>query len=156
MPSYQFQTEDFALSSDGVHLLRNQFNFKTIGYNDIRQARIERSVEIRNAPAIFCIGILLVAFAFYQTRWVVWLFNDPRTFHIDIISIVLPIIPLLLGSYCLYASIRKGPVLRLEEGSRVHKLRLRPVVKKNLTAELERYMGAQLGPAFQVDRSALE
>jgi hypothetical protein len=156
MPAYQFQTEDFALSPDGVHLLRNQFNFKTIAYKEIRQARIERSVEIRNAPVIFCIGILLVAFAFYQTRWVIWLFNDPRTFHIDITSILLPIIPLLLGSYCLYVSVRKGPVLRLQEGTRVHKLRLRPAVKENLTAELERCMAAQLGPAFEVDRSALE
>lgn len=155
MAPYQFQTEDFALSPQGVHLLRNQYNFRTIAYENIREARIERSTEIRNAPVIFSIGIAMIAFAFYQTRWVMERFTDSRPGPISDLSILLPVIPFLLGAWCLYAAIRKGPILRLEEGNRIHKLRLRSAVKRKLTTELEDCLRKYLGPAFRVDQASL-
>ncbi|HWK08349.1 MAG TPA: hypothetical protein VNS58_32205 [Puia sp.] len=153
MSLYLYQLEDFALSDSGVHLLRNQFNFRTIGYAEIEMATIERSTEIRNAPLTLLFGILLICFSFYQCRWIVELFTNPQEHTIYIESIVLPIIPAFLGVYCTYIALKKGPVLKLEEGKKKHKLRLRSLAKNNLSFEFERYLNKQLGTKLQVDIS---
>jgi hypothetical protein len=150
MTLYQFQFEDFALSEDGIHLLRNRFNFKTIKYADVKLASVKNTTEIKNAPIVMILGIAMVCFAFYQTRWVIGLFNDPKVYHIYIESIVLPIIPAVLGVYCIYIAARKGPVLLLDEGAKKHKLRLRAVIKNNLVDDFEKYLAGQLGARFVV------
>ena len=155
MSQYQFQSDDFGLSDNGVHLLRSQFNFKTIRYEEVKRATIERSSEIKNAPLILLFGVLLVCFAFYQARWVVELFTTPSTQSIYIESIVLPVIPAFLGIYCIYTALRKGPVLRLEEGGKEHKLRLRSIFRNELAFEFEKYLSRQLGPKLSVDRSMM-
>lgn len=155
MSPYQFQSEDFALSPTGVHLLRNGFNFKTIAYEDIRQASIQRSAEIRNAPVVLIIGILLVTFAFYQCRWVIELFEDPHTYQIDIETILLPFIPAALGIYCIYAALRRSPVLIVKEAGRTYRLRLRATVKESQTAEMERLLKTYLVSTLEIDPSVM-
>ncbi len=152
MSIYQFQSEDFALSDSGIHLLRNRFNFKTIPYEEIKNAAIEKTTEIKNAPIILVLGVLMVCFSFYQCLWVVELFTNPQLHPISIEAIVLPIIPAFLGVYCMYIALKKGPVLTLEEGNKKHKLRLRSVVKNNLTLEFEKYLNSKLGIRLLVDR----
>jgi len=150
MNPYQFQSEDFALSADGVHLLRNRYNFKTITYDEINEAVIERSAEIRNAPVTLILGILMVLFAFYQSRWVIGLFIHPEgTIYIE--SIVLPVIPAFLGIYCIYIAIRKGPMLRLETETKSHKMRLRSFFKNDQSIELEKYLAQHLGSRLCVN-----
>ena len=105
MSLYQFQFEDFALSDGGVHLLRNKFNFKTIRYEEIKIATIERSAEIKNASLTLLLGISLICFSIYQSRYIVELFTNPQVHNIYIETIVLPIIPTFLGIYCIYAAV---------------------------------------------------
>src|SRR5215475_14273916 len=59
MPPYHLQSEDFALSDEGVHLLRSGFNFKTIPYNEIKQATLRRDVEIKRPLIILCLGLAM-------------------------------------------------------------------------------------------------
>ena len=145
MSLYQFQLEDFALSDSGVHLLRNGFNFKTISYNDVTMAYVDKTTEIKNAALVMILGAAMVCFAFYQSRWVIGLFTDPKVWRINMESILLPVIPAFLGIYCIYTAARKGPVLILEEGTRKYRLRLRAVVKTNVATDLEKYLTRQLG-----------
>jgi hypothetical protein len=153
MSIYKFQLEDFALSDEGVHLLRNQFNFRTVGYNQINRATIERSTEIKNAPLILAIGISLVCFSFYQSRWIINSFTNPEVHRIYIETIVLPIIPAFVGIYCIYISLKKAPILKLEEGSRKYKLRLKSVIKNNQAFEFANYLNQHLGSKVNVDAS---
>jgi len=153
MSQYQYQFGDFALSDSGVHLLRSRFNYKTLRYDEITDATIKRTTEIKNAAVILVFGIALVGFAFFQGRMVIGLFNDPEVGHIYIESIVLPIIPAFLGIYCIYIGLRKGPVLILEEGGRKYKLRLRSAVKKGVADEFERYLNLRLGRRLVVAES---
>src|ERR1700733_8471085 len=97
MSPYQFQLQDFALSDNGVHLLRNRFNFKTIKYEEIKSATIKKTTEIRNASLILAFGIALLCFAFYQCRWIVELFTNPQVYKIYIETIIIPIFPAFLG-----------------------------------------------------------
>ena len=153
MSIYKFQLEDFALSDQGVHLLRNQFNFKTIGYDQINRATIERSTEIKNAPLILAIGISLVCFSFYQSRWIIDSFTNPEVHRIYIETIVLPIIPAFVGIYCLYISLKKGPLLKLEESNKKHKLRIKAVIKNNQAFEFGNFLHQHLASKINVDES---
>ena len=145
MTPYQFQFEDFALSDEGVHLLRNRFNFKTIAYDQIETAIVDRRTEIKNALLVFILGAVMLCFAFYQSRWVFQLFNDPHTYKIYIESIVIPLFPAALGIYCIYIALRKGPVLILKEQGETHTLRLRTAVKKGLAFDCEKFLIRHLG-----------
>lgn len=153
MSLYHFQFEDFALSDKGVHLLRNRFNFKTITYGQISKAIVTRSAEIRNAVLILILGVAMVCFAFYQSRWVIGLFNDPQVYHIYIESLILPIVPACLGIYCIYSALRKGPILILKEGKKTYRLRLRAAVRKGQGYDFESYLDKQLGARLFIAES---
>ena len=152
MNPYHYQSEDFALSDDGVHLLRNRYNYKTIAYSEVEKATIRRAVEVKNSPVLLALGTIFLAFAFYQSRWVIDLFNDPTVYHIYIESIVLPVLPAAIGVYCLYTGLRKGPVLLLSIGNSVQKLRLRSLYKQGVMPDVEKYLDRKLGRELIVER----
>jgi hypothetical protein len=144
MLPYHFQSEDFALSEDGIHLLRNKFNFKTISYDQVTNATMQKAVEIKRPMVILVAGILMLVFAVKQILWVFWMFNNPHESRIYIESIVVPVIPGLLGIYCVYSAIRKGPVLTVAADKATYKLRLRAIEKGNQLPELTKYLDAKL------------
>lgn len=153
---YYFELEDFAVSGTSIHLLRNRFNFKTIDYNEIEAASVERGPEFRNGPIIMLLGIALVCFAFYQSMWIVDLFNDHELYTIHINSILLPVIPGFLGIYCLYTALRRGPLLVLQKGNRIYRLRLRSAVRDNSIGELGAFLSEKLGTPLPMDAALLK
>jgi len=48
MNNYDFTSKDFALSAEGVHLLRNGFNHKTISFYDVEKATFKRAADTKN------------------------------------------------------------------------------------------------------------
>jgi len=154
MNPYQFQFEEFALSEEGVHLLRNGFNYKTVYYRETQNATLTKAIEIKNAPVIFALGVLMLLFAFYQSRWVLYLFTDTN-YDIYIESIILPLIALSFGIYCIYTPLRKGPVLLLDDGTSSYKLRLRAVYKSKMAGGVENYLRDRLGPKYVRSSTAL-
>jgi len=150
MTPYQFQSEDFALSDTGIHLLRNKFNFKTISYDEVTKASILRGSEIKRPLIILLLGIAMIVFAIKQSLYVYWLFTNPRAYTIYIESIVIPVIPAALGIYCLFSALKKAPVFKLEDGKMSHKLRLRSFLKNNQYPELRSYLNTKLGPRLYV------
>ncbi len=119
-------------------------------------AYVDRTTEIKNTAVVMILGVAMVCFAFYQSRWVIGLFTDPGVYQISIESILLPIIPAFLGIYCIYTSAKKGPVLIVEEGTRKYKLRLHTVVKNNLASDFEDYLTRQLGARLAIAKSMIE
>jgi hypothetical protein len=148
MTSYDIESTDFALSSDGVHLLRNKFNYKTINFDDIDKATFTKSAETRNVMLALTVGVLLVAFAIYNGIGVYENFHDPLVRHIYIESIVLPILPLLAGSYCIYMAIRKVPLLMIYTKSEKYKLSLKGIIKSGRMDMLKVYLNQKLGTRF--------
>jgi len=156
MNTYDFEATDFALSIQGVHLLRSGFNYKTIEYLDIDKATIKRTREIKNVFLSMIFGFFLLAFAILQTLNVINTFNDPNVHKIYIESIILPLFPGLIGIYLIYVSNKKGLVLILETGSNRQKLRLSAFVKTNNTNQLRNYLNARLSNRLVVFESDLD
>lgn len=144
MSIYSFESTDFALSDKGIHLLRSGYNYKTIEYNMVDKATIKRGAEINNVNLCLVIGICLFGFAIMQTRLVINLFNDPSVTKIYIESIVLPVLPGLVGIYFVYIAVKKGIVLIIETGSKEYKLRLRDFIKDNTKEKVIKYLTEKL------------
>ena len=156
MNTYDFESTDFALSMQGVHLLRNRFNYQTIKYKDINKATIKRTREIKNVILSMTFGIILLAFAILQTLLVINIFNDPNVRKIYIESIILPLLPGLVGIYLIYIANKKGLMLIVETGRKSQKLRLRDFVKNKKAYQLRNYLNARLSNRLVVLASDLD
>ncbi|PWK80101.1 hypothetical protein LX99_00565 [Mucilaginibacter oryzae] len=148
MSNYDIRAKDFALSVEGVHLLRNRFNYKTISFTDIDNARFTRAVETKRVTLTLVVGVILTGFAVIQIIGVIRTFNDPAERVIYIESIVLPVLPLLLGGYCIYISVKKVPSLIIEVKNEKHTLSLQDIIKNGGLAQLEAYLKTKLGSKF--------
>ena len=150
MSSYDFEATDFALSNKGVHLLRSGYNYTTIEYESIEKATIKRGPEINNVVLVFVLGIGLVAYALFQSLYVLGLFKNPDVRVIYIESIVLPVLPGLLGFYLIYIATKKGPILIIETSKTKQKLRLRDLIKSNKMEDLRNYLSQKLYYKFVI------
>jgi hypothetical protein len=151
---YDIESKDFALSSEGIHLLRNRFNYKTISFYDIHKATFTKAVETKNVVLTLIVGALLVAFAVFQAIGVYEEFYDPSVHHIYIESILLPVLPLLVGFYCVYLGVKKIPLLIIELENEKHKLSLRDIIDSGRMEALETYLKERLREKFY-DSTAL-
>ena len=63
MSDYKYRTDEFGLSETGVHLLRNNYNYKTINYEDITLLEIKHGKLFSNWLVVLLIGAGLIAFS---------------------------------------------------------------------------------------------
>ena len=128
--------------------MRNRFNYKTINFSDIDKASFTRAVETKNVVLTLIAGALLLAFAAYQAIGVYEEFNDPEVYHIYIESIVVPVLPLALGLYCIYIAVKKVPLLIIELKGEKYKLSLKDFKKGSGTVGLANYLKEKLRERF--------
>ena len=105
---YLFETNEFGLSNDSFHLLRSGYNFKTYSNKDIGSLSIENGKQINNWI------LVLIAFAIFYSVKLFHIMNDDQSRTIYVEQIVIPVLPFLVGMYCIYASFKKGPVIRVQ------------------------------------------
>ena len=148
MTNYDFESKDFALSPQGVHLMRNRFNYKTINFHDVYQATFTRGVETKKPVFTLIAGVLLIAFAVYQSISVYEDFHDPNVSQIYIESIAATVLPTLVGFYCIYIAIKKVPLLIIELNDEKHKLSLQDIINSGRLHVLETYLKEKLRDKF--------
>ena len=144
MKLYDFEFTDFALSEKGIHLLRNRYNHKTIAYHEVDKATIKMDVETKNVLLTLTFGILLLSFAVLQIISVINNFNNPDVHIIHTETIILPLLPLIAGAFCIYISIKKIPILLIESGKDKYKLSIKDVLKSNKNDALKIYLKEKL------------
>jgi hypothetical protein len=105
-------------------------------------------VETKNIALTVVAGIILIGFSVMQIVGAVRSFNDPAERTIYIESIGLPVLPLLLGGYCIYISVKKVPSLIIEVKNKKHTLSLQDIVKNGKLTQLEAYLKAKLNTKF--------
>lgn len=125
-PVYAFETDLFGVSDNGIHLLRSGYSYKTIPFAEVAHARIARGNELHNWGIILMIGLALLAFAVYYVMRMVVVIGNDQVDRIYVEAIVVPIIPCMLGGFCVYSATRQGLVLTIRTTSgKNHKLPLR-------------------------------
>lgn len=110
---YKFESEQFAFSEEAIHLLRNRFEYKSYTFKQIEKIRIDHGKLINNWIVILLLGIGLTGFAIYHVYAIYLAFNSDELARFYIEELAIPIISLLIGLYCLYSSLKSGPVIQI-------------------------------------------
>ncbi|MBO9702921.1 MAG: hypothetical protein J7604_22090 [Sporocytophaga sp.] len=140
MKHYKFYTREFGISDIGIHLLRNNFNYNTINFKDITSLEIGRGKLIRNWIFVFIFGISLIAFSIYYAFVLIDVLNDPSTRKIYIEELMVPVLPALLGGFCIYSSRRNGIVIKIEHNGKKSSYSLEDIIKNNQYEDFVDYL----------------
>ncbi|ALJ00709.1 hypothetical protein DC20_19155 [Rufibacter tibetensis] len=132
-----FETSEFGLSSEGIHLLRSRYNYETVPFSHIQSIRFGKGRIVNNWVAILVIGLACVAFSIFYAFVLLEVFSDERVNRIYIEEILLPFLPLVFGVYMVYASLRTGEMMVVCYGRKTKRFTLERLKKEG---SLERFM----------------
>jgi hypothetical protein len=65
MSVYQFKSDDFAISENGIDFFRNGFNYKTVPFTDIQSFSITKGRTVYNWLVVFFLGLVLLMVGIY-------------------------------------------------------------------------------------------
>lgn len=109
---YLIETEYFAVSDEGIHLLRERFNYQTISWQDIHVVRIHRDRDLHNWFAVFCISaVMIIAGVYYASEILDTAIETSRWSLLRMYALIL--LTTLCGVYFFFKSVRKGWVLKI-------------------------------------------
>ncbi len=146
MNSYQFETSQFGISDQGIHLLRNRFNFQTITFSQVDSLVIEKGRALKHWPIILLLGIGMVAFAVFYSVALVNLLSDEFGPKLDIYEVIVPLMPFLLGWVCIYFSLKMETIMKVGGPQiREKRLSLAELEKAGRLEEFRIYMNGKLG-----------
>jgi hypothetical protein len=136
---YHFQTEEFGISDEGIHLFRSGYNYETILYPDIQQVRVYRGKELNNWLVILLIGLgicisgILLTYRFSQ---VIFEDNgDPSRYRSGLVALI-PI----FGGFFIYNSFRTGVMLQIDTLTKTKRLPLREISKAGVLKEFQFFL----------------
>jgi len=128
--SYLFQSRYFAISAQGIHLLRSGYNYKTVTFSEVSSMEVRKGHELKNWVFVMIIGILLAGYALFDIFQIYQLFNNPTIHRVYIERMLIPIFPLALGLYSIWIASRKSWILLVKSKQGQH-LSLKEYVEKN-------------------------
>jgi hypothetical protein len=147
MPPYHFETSQFGISDQGIHLLRNRFNYQTINFDQVGRLTIEKGKALKHWPLTLIIGIALITFAVYYSLALFNILSDEQGPAIDIYEIVAPLMPFLLGLFCVYFALRKETILKVSTSQmREKRLSLSELEKGKEMDNFQNFLKAKLNP----------
>jgi hypothetical protein len=152
MINYYFETREFGISDNGIHLLRSRFNYETVHFDQVDSLTIEKGKELNNWIVILIIGLGLVAFSLYYSLRLFNIIDNNEVNVIYIEEILVPLIPFMLGGYCLYSSTRKGTILRLKTiKNKTDKFPLRELEKDNRIGQFQDFLKEKLNTKIRIN-----
>lgn len=137
MSLYQFETDQFGISEQGIHLLRSGNNYQTFEFEEIGEMTIEKGNQIANWLLSLTFGIVLILVGLYVAYTVLaeyFFYDRVHTFYVE--QFLFPVFPLFVGSYLVYMASRIGLVLSIEVNGKTRKLPIENLRKQNKIEEL--------------------
>lgn len=117
VPKYLFETEQFGLSHDSIHLLRSRYNFKTYNNSEISQISIQKGRAINNWLFVLILGMGMLIFSIYYSYKFYLLLTSDQNLHLYVEQFVIPVLPLMLGTYSIFQALRTCPVFKIALGN---------------------------------------
>jgi len=145
---YRYKAEKFAVSDDGLHLLRNEFNYETISWNEIGSIEVHNGKDLKNWLWVLLIGIALTVYAMWDIFQILFIFKDPNVHRIYVERLVIPVIPLSLGVYSIFIALRNTRVMIVKSAKKSYYLSLRYIINRRQFMEFVAFM-EKSHPAFR-------
>lgn len=112
MPDYKFHNKNLGLSDDGIHLMRNGFNYKTLSYSEVSRVEITRGNALKNRLVLMIAGLAMTGLSIFLILRIIDIFSpDSNVSRVSVEGLLIPVFPLLLGVYCIYAVSKKETIL---------------------------------------------
>jgi hypothetical protein len=119
MATYKFETDQFGLSDNSIHLLRSGFNYDTIELSLVESISIDKGRQVNNWLILLIFGLGLSAFGLFTATKVIYEYFFADNFHYFYVEqFVIPVFPLFAGVLSIYYSLKNGPVLFVSTKSR--------------------------------------
>ena len=145
MNNYLFQSTEFAVSDNGIHLLRSGFNYKTIRWGEVDSIKIRKGKELHNSWIIFLLGFILFAAGAYLTIRTVDILVHKEHAERYVKMLLFLLIP-FIGVYFVYNSMRTGIVMSISYADYKREMfPLNEIIKQNRLNEFKSLMTAKLG-----------
>jgi len=145
MNNYLFQSTEFAVSDNGIHLLRSGFNYKTIRWSEVDSIKIRKGKELNNSWIIFLLGLILLTTGVYLTIRTVDILVHKEHAERYIKMLLFLLIP-VIGVYFVYNSMRTGIIMSVNYAA--HKTEMFPlneIIRQNRLNEFKSLMTVKLG-----------
>jgi hypothetical protein len=126
---YKYETSEFGLSSDAIHLLRSRFSYKTLKISEIDSIEIKRGKDHKNWLLVLSFGLGLFLFSIYYIVALISVFNNVNTKVIYVEQILLPLFPFLLGTYTTIISLRNTTIMKVDIQNKTYYFSLRGLIK---------------------------
>ena len=150
MKSYNFHTSEFGISDTGIHLLRSGFNYRTIGFAQIRRIRIEKGKELHNWWMVFIIGAALIGLGVHLSIGTIKMFVEGNVAPRHARMIFLLLIP-VAGGYFVYNSLQTGLILKIDcSNGDKDMFPLKELIEEKKLAEFKTYLKGRIGPRAQI------
>lgn len=144
MSKYLFQTSEFGVSENGIHLLRNGFNYQTIPFSDIHAISIRKGKQLQNWFAIFIIGAVLIAGGLIISFSILDVIISGNASSLRPQMALVFLVP-FAGGYFVYNSLQTGTLLHLTyRPDKEDTLLLKDLVEKRKLGELKEYLNTRV------------
>jgi len=131
MSNYLFETPNIGLTDQGIHLLRNRFNYETIEYNSIEKIELLKGKQSKHWILSIIIGIALLAFGIQSCYHIIneyFFQNNYRIFYIE--QFALPVLPTIIGVILIISSFKSGLVIKIYHSNKVLRFAIQEIVKQ--------------------------
>ena len=141
---YQLFSDQFGINTQGIHLLRNRFNYESISFNEVYSSSIKRGKEFKNWKTMMFVGVLFFSFAIFHifNLWIFFNSNVGGTFYIE--SFLIPFFPIVIGSTLIYLSFRNSIGLEINTVKKRYWLSLRKIEKEDQLNEFKKYIRTKI------------
>lgn len=132
---FVYRDKYFGISSEGLHLMRNGYNYKTIAKEDIKSIRIGVGRSIRNWIILLILGLLMISgsigYLFYGFTIAEEIYRE---------AIAGCGILVFLGIYCLYLSIRTEEVIEFSINGKKEAFATKEIKESNKYETLRNFL----------------
>ena len=145
MNNYLFQSTEFAVSDNGIHLLRSGFNYKTIRWSEVDSIKIKKGKELNNSWIIFLLGLILLTAGVYLTIRTVDILVHKEHAERYIKMLLFLLIP-VIGVYFVYNSMKTGIIMSVNYAAdKKEMFPLNEIIRQNRLNEFKSLMTVKLG-----------
>ncbi len=144
---YHYTTNQLGISDEGIHFLRNRFEYKKIPFSQIEKVELKKGMQLNNWYVIFFVGVALLSTGIYLGLGIFNALQNPGHNLRSLRIVYLLFIP-IVGGYFVYESLQYGLILELkynrEKKKCFHLKRLTPESRQKFSE----FMKAKMGNKF--------